>query len=123
MPEPKDKKEVKANLSMLSVLLVEDNSFMRMVFMSVLRTMGIENIVTANHGGEAIKAIEEKAKIVPIGTAPFDLIFLDLLMPEVNGFMTLRWIRSSGQTPDRFVPVLVTSGAADRPYVEQSRDA
>ena len=88
MPEPKDKKEVKANLSMLSVLLVEDNSFMRMVFMSVLRTMGIENIVTANHGGEAIKAIEEKAKIVPIGTAPFDLIFLDLLMPEVNGFMT-----------------------------------
>lgn len=123
MSDSKEKKEAKANLGFLSVLVVEDNNFMRLIFMSVLRTIGIENIATANNGAEAIKVIEEKSRSVPLGTPPFDLIFLDLLMPEVNGFMTLRWIRSSAQTPDRFVPVIVTSGAADRPYVEQSRDA
>jgi len=110
------------NLGFLSVLLVEDNLFVRRVFMSVLRGLGLENIAVATNGAEAIKMIEEKAKSVPEGTPPFDLIFLDIFMPEVNGFMTLRWIRSSVQTPDRFAPVAIISGAADAQYVQQARD-
>lgn len=109
-------------LGFLSVLLVEDNVFVRRVFMTVLRVLGIENIAVATNGAEAIKMIEEKAKSVPEGTPPFDIIFLDIFMPEVNGFMTLRWIRSSVQTPDRFAPVAVISGAADTQYVQQARD-
>ena len=110
------------NLSFLSVMVVEDNSFIRLLMTSVLRSLGIENIAIASSGGEAIKMIEDKAKTVPDGVPPFDIIFADILMPEVNGFMLLRWIRSSPASPDKFMPVAFVSAAADLGYIAQARD-
>lgn len=110
------------NLSLLSVLVVEDTGFIRLLIISVLRALGIENIHMAENGGEAIKQIEARAKILPDGAAPFDLVLADLLMPEVDGFMLLRWIRSSANSPDRFMPVAMISGAADAGFVARTRD-
>ncbi len=110
------------NLSLLAVLIIEDIGFIRLLITSVLRTLGIENIHTAENGAEAVKMMTERAKTLPEGTPPYDLIFCDLLMPEVDGFMFLRWARGSANTPDRFMSIAVLSAAADWNYIQRSRD-
>jgi len=110
------------NLSLLSVLVIEDTGFIRLLIVSVLRSLGIENIHTAENGAEAIKMIKEKAKTLPDGTPPFDLVVSDLLMPEVDGFLFLRFVRSSPESPDRFMPIAMLSGAADAGFVGKCRD-
>lgn len=110
------------NLSLLSVLVVEDTGFIRLLIVSVLRALGIENIHTAENGADAIKQIKDRARTLPDGTPPFDLVVCDLLMPEVDGFLFLRFVRSSPDSPDRFMPVAMLSGAADAAFVAKCRD-
>jgi len=110
------------NLALLSVLLVEDTGFIRLLLTSTLRALGIENIHHAENGAEAVKQIRERARTLPDGTPPFDLVVSDILMPEVDGFMLMRFIRTSPESPDRFMPVAMISGAADAVYVARCRD-
>lgn len=110
------------NLSLLSVLVVEDIGFIRLLLVSVLRAMGIEQVHMAENGGEAVKMMEARAKTLPEGTPPYDIVVSDLLMPEVDGFMLLRWIRTGATSPERFLPVAMISGAADLAYVQKTRD-
>lgn len=110
------------NLSLLSVLVVEDTGFIRLLIVSVLRALGIENIHMAENGADAIRQIEARAKTLPEGSPPYDLILSDLLMPEVDGFMLLRWLRSSANSPDKFIPLAMISGAADAGFVARARD-
>lgn len=110
------------NLALLTVLLVEDTGFIRLLLTSVLRSLGIENIFPVENGAEAVKLIKERMRTLPDGTPPFDLIISDLLMPEVDGFMLLRYLRASPESPDRFMPIAMISGAADAGFVAKCRD-
>ncbi|WP_448203323.1 response regulator [Azospirillum sp. sgz302134] len=109
-------------LDLLSVLVVEDSAFIRNVLTATLRTIGVGTVHAEGSGADAIRFLEERRASLPPGTAPVDLIISDLVMPEVDGLMLLRWVRCSPKSPDRFLPVLMLSGAADRQYVEQARD-
>jgi CheY-like chemotaxis protein len=110
------------NLSLLSVLIVEDIGFIRLLVTSVLRALGVENVQMAENGAEAVRMITDKAKTVPEGTPPYDLVICDLMMPEVDGFMFLRWARTSTNSPDRFMPIIILSAASDTNYVQRTRD-
>ncbi|WP_353064478.1 response regulator [Tunturibacter psychrotolerans] len=72
----------------IRVLLVEDNEMNQQVATELLESAGA--IVTvANHGGEAVK-------ILTAGDQPpkFDVVFMDLQMPEMDGFTATRLLRS-----------------------------
>ena len=109
-------------LGLLSVLVVEDSAFIRSVLSATLRTIGVGTVHAEPGGAEAIRFLEGRRAALPPGTAPVDIVISDLVMPEVDGLMLLRWLRYSPKSPDRFLPVLMLSGAADRHYVEQARD-
>lgn len=111
-----------SRLNHLSVLVVEDNSFIRTVLTGALRTVGVGVVHAAKSGADAVRFLGERKAALPLGMAPVDVVISDLVMPEVDGLMLLRWIRSSPGSPDKFLPVLMLSGAADRHYVEQARD-
>lgn len=115
--------EAKNKFSMLSVLLVEDSSFMRLLTSGLLRSFGITQVHTCANGGEAIKWLEDKARTLPPGQIPCDLILTDLYMPEVDGLMFIRWLRGSKKSPDKFMPVIMFSGAVDVENVQKARDA
>lgn len=70
----------------LHVLLVEDNEINQMVVSKFIRRWGIE-VDIAGHGEIAI----EKAR-----NHSYDLILMDLQMPDIDGFTTTRRIRSEG---------------------------
>ncbi len=71
----------------IRVLLVEDNEINQQVATELLESAGA--IVTvANHGGEAVKILTEG------DPAPaFDVVFMDLQMPEMDGFTATKLLR------------------------------
>jgi len=71
----------------IRVLLVEDNEVNQQVATELLESAGA--IVTvANHGGEAVKILTDGDQ------APaFDVVFMDLQMPEMDGFTATKLLR------------------------------
>jgi signal transduction histidine kinase/DNA-binding NarL/FixJ family response regulator len=69
----------------LRILVVEDNSVNQMVALTILKKLGYNADAVAN-GQEGISALESIC---------YDLVFMDVEMPEMNGYEATRAIRSS----------------------------
>ena len=106
----------------VKILVVDDDPNMLLSIQGILSLEGLTP-VTARNGQEAIEAIEENRK------KPFDIILLDLEMPQLNGEGVIDYINEKGidsciiivsgeQELQRAIHVL-TSGAKDfirKPY-------
>ena len=68
----------------LRILVVEDNPNNRSVLLRMLGQLGYEPEM-AEHGGEAIEKLEKD---------PYDLVFMDIQMPVLDGYGATRRIRS-----------------------------
>ena len=79
------------------VLVVDDNAANRDVLARRLTREGHQVVTTAN-GASALELV---------ATREFDLVLLDLIMPEMNGFDVLRRLKATEHT--RHVPVIVIS--------------
>ncbi|MCG8313116.1 MAG: response regulator, partial [Pseudomonadales bacterium] len=72
-----------------NILVAEDNQVNQMVIRRFLQSQGL-SIHMVENGKEALKAVAENH---------FDLIFLDLEMPHLDGFETLTKLQDSNDTP------------------------
>jgi CheY-like chemotaxis protein len=107
----------------LNVLFVEDNHYIRTVFETVLRQFQVGYIETAKNGAEAVEILKLSERTGELrGLRDFDLVISDLLMTPVDGLLLLRWIRTGKDSPNRFLPFIMLSGAADAHYVGEARD-
>ncbi|HYO59536.1 response regulator [Archangium sp.] len=89
------------------ILLVDDSSTVLLLHRMMLSHCGYE-LLTARDGQEAL----DKAS-----TARPDLIFLDVLMPRLDGFQTCRALRSRSETKD--VPIILVTTRGEPHYVRQ----
>ena len=71
---------------MKKILLVEDDTFLIDLYVTKLEESGLK-VDAARDGQEALDIVKKKK---------FDLIILDLLMPNMNGWDFLKKIRDSG---------------------------
>jgi CheY-like chemotaxis protein len=104
----------------LSVLVVEDNSYVRNIMQNLLRRLRFGQVSGAPNGAEAIdyfKTLHDAQR-----GASLDLVISDLLMSPMNGLLLLRWLRTAKESPNRMIPFIMLSGAADREYVNAARD-
>ncbi|MDC8756451.1 response regulator [Janthinobacterium fluminis] len=76
-------------LSALHVLLVDDDSFMLELLVTMLRKIGVSRIVQASDGQRALAAFEP-------GRARPDLIICDIHMPGKDGFQVMEEIGARG---------------------------
>jgi len=84
----------------MKVLIVDDSRSLRLVLKRELNTIGIMNTDAAVDGMSAIEALRRE---------PFDLMLLDMEMPELDGIGVLRVIKAD---PDLMhVPVIIISGS------------
>ena len=87
-------------LSSMKVLVVDDSRTLRNLLIRELTLIGITNISEAIDGNDAIDKIRNEA---------FDLVLLDMEMPELDGLETLKIIKL---TPEfQYLPVIVISGS------------
>lgn len=107
------------NLSRCNILLVEDNVFVRNTFEDMLRHFEFDKIATAENGEDAIDYLKLMKSVDNPGP---DIIISDLVMAPINGLLLTRWVRSAKECPNRMVPFILISGAADREYVHSARD-
>lgn len=75
------------DLEHLRVLIVDDNAINRRVLQRLMTNLGLSRTETVSGGGEAIRRI---------GEAEFDLVLMDVQMPEIDGYLATRLIREKG---------------------------
>ena len=110
-------------LDRLNVLLVEDNAYIRALFVAALKAFGVGQIKTGNHGGEAIDFLRQmKADPMKAGMMSIDIIISNWQMSPIDGLMLLRWVRRHKESPDRYVPFIMCTGYADRDKIGESRE-
>lgn len=88
----------------LDILFIEDDNDDVFLLKRVCKTLGIGPITFAANGRRAVEYLTPR---LTGGGAADSLIFLDLNMPEMNGFDFLRWFR--GEASMRTTPVIVLS--------------
>ncbi|MCM1060791.1 MAG: ATP-binding protein [Eubacterium sp.] len=94
------------------VLVVDDNAINRKVFGNLLNQTRVK-ITEADSGPQCLELTKRKR---------FDVIFLDHMMPDMDGVETLKRLRADSENPCRDVPVAAltanaVSGAKER-YLE-----
>jgi two-component system alkaline phosphatase synthesis response regulator PhoP len=88
---------------MAKILVVDDDPDMRLAIASVLNSRSYE-IIEACDGREALRKVKEDKP---------DLMLLDLLMPEMDGFAVVKELRSSQDKRYPDIPVLVISSVRE----------
>jgi DNA-binding response OmpR family regulator len=91
------------------VLVAEDEKDIQFLYTAWLRREGYE-VTTADNGLEAIRAFESNS---------FDIVILDVMMPEVDGLEVCKHIRSV----EPQLPILMVSALARPDDVERGLQA
>jgi len=92
------------------VLVVDDDPPIRRLTGAILRRAGYV-IEEARNGAEAVRLLE---------ASDFGVVLLDLMMPTMNGFEVLEWIRES--KPQLLRCTIVMTAAADRDLIRLQED-
>jgi CheY-like chemotaxis protein len=108
------------DFSRLSAFVVDDNDYIRTTIESLLRQFRFGRMASVTNGEEAIEHLKIAGRLGK-ANAP-DIIISDLVMTPINGLLLLRWTRSAKESPNRMIPFIMLSGAADVAYVNAARD-
>jgi len=104
-----DNSDARVNAPDAKVLIVDDNSVNLKVAQGLVRTFGIQ-VDTCTSGRACLELLRENKD--------YDIIFLDHMMPELDGIDTLNLIRADGNDYMKNVPIIaltanVVSGVRD----------
>ena len=97
----------------LKILLVEDAAVMRKMEIMALNKLGLNNIIQAEDGDDAIQKLESDSD--------FDLIISDWNMPNKNGYELLLWVRENEEF--KTLPFLMATGRGERAEMDSASDA
>lgn len=88
-------KSVSDILSNKKVMLVEDGEDNQILISYMLRTAGI-NVIPAVNGADAIRVYQDH--LTAADSSPFDLVLMDMQMPEIDGYNATSALRDLGFT-------------------------
>ena len=85
-----------------ALLVVDDNEDNRYTLTLQLSLQGYSNLTIATNGHEALDFLRSR---------PFDLVLLDIMMPDLNGYEVLEHMKASPELRD--VPVIMISALSE----------
>ena len=112
-PAPESMPAYKDNAEQVCILLAEDNAINQEIALELLNLFGF-SADTAVNGREAVEAALNK---------DYDLILMDIQMPEMDGFEATRQIRASGKPGAETIPIIAMTANAMESDKEKSREA
>ena len=99
---PRTRPESTTNRFDLRVLVAEDNEINQMVIRTMLQRLGV-TVVIAGDGQAALDELE---------SAPYDVVFMDVRMPVMNGYEATERIRARDDALARIPIFAVTADAS-----------
>jgi two-component system chemotaxis response regulator CheY len=100
-------------LGRTTMLVVDDSWPMREIMKTILRGLGVGNVLLARDSAQALGLLQRQ---VP------DLIFVDWCMPEMDGLELVRHLRTAPDSPCPFVPIIMCTGFTETLHVTKARD-
>lgn len=88
------------NVSLLDILIVEDNPVNRIVITAMFKALSIDRITIAEHGQKAVELCEQQC---------FDVIFMDMQMPVMDGPSATKIIREHSQSQHAHIIALTAN--------------
>jgi DNA-binding response OmpR family regulator len=85
------------------ILIIDDEAFIRMLIEQTLEELedeGVE-ILTADNGEDGLAIIQDEEP---------DLVFLDVMMPKMNGFEVCRKVKRELEMVDVYICMLTAKG-------------
>lgn len=124
----KAKKEAQQDFSHIRVLVAEDNKVNQEVIMRMLKLEKIHDVTIAEDGQIAYDLVKTKSAPARLETAseglegessasppPFDLIFMDVQMPNMDGLTSTRLIREFGYKQ----PIVALTAFAEQSNIDE----
>ncbi|MDB6454758.1 ATP-binding protein [Falsirhodobacter sp. 20TX0035] len=111
-PEVKEDATVPRAARPLDILVAEDNATNQIVVRTMLERLG-HRVSIVDNGRKAVEAADRQA---------YDLVLMDLSMPEMDGLEATRRIRA-GRGPSRAVPILALTAHAGPDEGDRCREA
>ena len=102
---PENYQNIKYDFSSLNILLAEDNHINRIVTTRLLENFGA-HVTTAKNGEELLSIFISSPE------NSFDVIFMDLEMPIINGYTATRMIRAAESSSKKNIPIIALSANA-----------
>lgn len=102
-------------LDKIKILLVDDNDYVCSIIKQFLKRFGFEKIIIAHNGDEAKQLIINDHDEI-------DLLIADLIMNPTSGLELLKWVRFDEDSPNKFLPFIMVSGAGDLDKVRTCRN-
>ena len=111
-PKPPSK-DVAACLAQVGVLIADDDRRIAVIVRKVLESLGFSNIHAARNGEQAVQMLK---------TEKIHMIITDWQMSPTDGISLVKYLRTMDASPNRFIPIIMLTGNADRSNVETARD-
>jgi len=92
---------------MKTILLVEDDPFLVEIYNTKLKEAGF-SVIVANDGKEGLKKIKEKKP---------DLVLLDIVLPNINGWEFLKEVRRDDKLSD--LKIIILSNLSQRDEINK----
>jgi CheY-like chemotaxis protein len=102
------------NISRVKFLIVEDNPFMTTLLRTVLRTLGVNQVEAAPDGNLGFQLLQSFEP---------DIVLLDWEMAPMDGIEFTRLLRTSKQSPNRYLPIIMITAHSEMSRVLEARDA
>jgi CheY-like chemotaxis protein len=100
----------------LRVLVIDDNATSREILQTMLKDMSF-HVTPAASGAEGIEELENASD-----ESPFDLVVVDWKMPEMDGFATIREIRSA-DPPVSSVKIIMVTAYGREEIIQRAAEA
>ena len=100
-------------LDLVKILIIDDNAHIRTMLAGILRAIGINLIIEAGDGAEALQILR---------TNRIDVVLTDLAMGPLDGIDFVRLLRNSPDSPNQRVPVIMITGHSTMRRIEEARD-
>jgi two-component system, chemotaxis family, chemotaxis protein CheY len=103
----------KIDFSKVSFLIVDSNPLSSQLVRDILSVLGATAVRSAN-------SVERACAI--LRRDPVDIIITEYHLEPENGLVLIDWVRSSSESSDRMIPIIMLTANSEQDYVVNARD-
>jgi len=103
----------KIDLSQIRFLIIDPSPMSMDLVCDVLAMMGARSIRKCATTDRAVEALRND---------PFDIVITEWNTTPLTGLQFIEYIRTSGESPNRLMPILLMTARSEEEYIVQARD-